>query len=475
MNMYPIHAILLAAGMSSRFGVEFNKLLTPLCGTPLVMHAIRSLEHLQIPITVVVGHRRADVIEVIRKQATSEISFAIQEKQCGTGHAVLCSREYWKTDTILILNGDMPLITSAIIDVLYRRHCADNATVSFVTALPDTQEHAYGRVIQNGMHIEIVEAKDFTGDTTCAYPINAGIYLFNRIFLEQSIDSLTTDNANQELYLTDLIAMASNQEKKVSTLAVPFDLVRGVNTIAEFATAHAVERKKIIEYWMTQGVLFTMPETVHIDTDVTIGRGTIIHAGVQLYGATHIGGYCTLNAYALIKDSTLGDYVTVHSHSLLDTANLSAHAQVGPFAHIHSHTQLAEQVVVGNFVEVKNSSIGAQTKAKHLTYLGDATVGKEVTIGAGTIFCNYDGVHKNRTVIQDNAFIGSNNTLIAPLTIGIGAYTAAGSTITDDVPADALAFGRARQINKLSYASMLRTKQSIPEHMPVNNGVSDVS
>jgi bifunctional UDP-N-acetylglucosamine pyrophosphorylase / glucosamine-1-phosphate N-acetyltransferase len=464
--MHPIHAIILAAGMSSRFGTEFNKLLVQLCGVPLVVRTIRSLEELQIPITVVVGYQREALIETITTHAEYPLSFAIQEIPRGTGHAVLCSRHHWDSNHILVLNGDMPLLSRDIINSLIAQHFTRQATVSFVTAIPDSTTHAYGRVLHTDAGVAIVEAKDFTGDTTIFYPINAGVYIFERAFLESAIDLLTTNNASKELYLTDLIAVASGQGKIVCTLEVPFDNIRGVNTIAEFAVAQSVERKKIVGYWMAHGVIFTMPDTVDIHTDVTIGRGTIIHAGVQLHGSTNIGSHCTIHPYAIIEDSALADSVVVKSHSVIDRAQIGAHVHVGPFAHIHTHTQLGEAVVIGNFVEVKQSVLDTKTKAKHLAYLGDATLGKQVNIGAGTIVCNYDGVQKHRTEINDNVFVGSNSTLVAPLTIGTGAYTAAGSTITEDVPADALAFGRARQVNKLLYAKSMRDKPVIPDQIP---------
>ena len=466
--IHGIQAIILAAGMSSRFGVEANKLVTPLCGKPLIMHVITPLQKADLSVTVVVGHQKELVSETIVACSSTDVIFVEQEEQKGTGHAVMCSRDVWQANHILVLNGDMPLISHAIIDALYTQHQETDAAVSFVTALPDTTDHAYGRVIQDKDGIRIVEARDFAGDVNQPHPINAGIYLFKRAFLENYINRLTDENASHELYLTDLIAVASRQGKTVTTLTAPFNYVRGVNTLEELCTAEALKRKQIISHWMHNGVRFIMPETTHIDAEVTVGRGTIISAGVHLLGSTTIGTNCTIEPFSIIHNSTLADHVTIHNHSLVRDAQLAEYTTVGPFAHLRDNVQTEEHVAIGNFVEVKNSQLGAYTKAKHLTYLGDTTTGHETNIGAGTITCNYDGVKKHPTIIGNKVFIGSNNTLIAPVTIEDDVYTAAGSTITQDVPKGALAIGRARQMNKLGYAQKLRkkTKTSKPHNAP---------
>jgi bifunctional UDP-N-acetylglucosamine pyrophosphorylase / glucosamine-1-phosphate N-acetyltransferase len=355
--MYPIHVILLAAGLSSRFGLEFNKLLTPLCGVPLIMHAVRALEPLDAPITVVVGHQREQMMHTISQWCKAPVSFAVQEEQRGTGHAVASARDQWDGSAILVLNGDMPLVTHEIITALYDQHQARGAAVSFVTAMPDTDLHAYGRVVQTERGIQIIEAKDFTGVRDTLYPINAGIYLFDRIFLEQSIDLLTTHNAHKELYLTDLIGIASTQGLTVATIEVPFDTVRGVNTIAEFAKAQSVERARIVNYWMAHGVLCMAPDDVYIDADVVIGRGTVLQAPVHLRGNTTIGAQCVIDAHTILENAILEDRVTVHPHSLIRNARIGTGRDVGPFAHIYMDRCLnAAQVVVSDNSNVTSDS-----------------------------------------------------------------------------------------------------------------------
>lgn len=467
--MTPIQALILAAGMSSRFGTELNKLVTPLCGRPLVMHSITLLEQKNIPITVIVGHQKELVMQTINDLATSSITYAVQEKQNGTGHAVMCSQKHWHADNILIINGDMPLISRDIIESLCTKHIDTHATISFVTAIPDTLNHAYGRVINDEDGIRIVEAKDFAGDRTYAYPINAGIYMFSRAFLEDAINTLTSDNASHELYLTDLIAHASKLQCTVNTLEVPFDYVRGINTREEWCIAQETKRKNILLHWMRQGVRFDMPDTIHIDDTVTIGKNVYIHAGVHLLGDTIIGDNCIIEPYSIIENSVLNNDALVRSYTHISNSILESYTAVGPFARIRIHTHIESHAEIGNFVEVKQSRIGTHTKAKHLSYLGDTTTGSCVNIGAGTITCNYDGINKHKTTIHDNAFIGSNNTLIAPVTIGQSAYTAAGSTITEDVPSQALAIGRTRQINKDNYAAKLR-KKDIKKVIAHNDG-----
>jgi bifunctional UDP-N-acetylglucosamine pyrophosphorylase/glucosamine-1-phosphate N-acetyltransferase len=312
-----MYAIVLAAGSSRRFGTENNKLVTPLSGVPLIVHSMRVLQQMHIPTTVVVGHQREQLQEGFAAWNIEPHSFAIQDKQRGTGHAVACSRIYWIADSILVINGDMPLITQQTITTLYEKHCTHHAIVSFVAAVPDTLMHEYGRVVHTHEGVQIVEAKDFVGAITDVCPINAGLYLFDRNFLEQSIDSLDTNNASNELYLTGLVGMASKQGHCVLVHETPFDEVRGVNTPIEFAKVQSLLRKNIIEYWMHHGVLCSMPETINIDVDVFIGQGTILHAGVQLRGRTIIGKGCVIDAYTIIEHGVIRDHAYIKPHSVI--------------------------------------------------------------------------------------------------------------------------------------------------------------
>ncbi len=387
------------------------------------------------------------------------IQFMVQEEQHGTGHAILCARDAWQEEHILILNGDMPLLTQEIITALYNKHIKENAAISFVIAHNDDPSGAhYSRVINDGRTIKIVEAEEFNGDRHEHCYVNAGMYIVSKKFLENNIDELEQNEIKNEFIASDLIKIASRKNLSIASISAPFDCIRGINTMQELWAAEQVKRAELIRHWMSEGVRFASPHSTHLDVDVTIGAGSLIGASVNLLGKTNIGKQCTISPFSVLENATLESSVTVHSHTIIKDAHISAQAQVGPFAHVHTSSYLDQKAVIGNFVEVTRSSIGRASKAKHLTYLGDALVGAEVNIGAGTITCNYDGSKKQKTTICDNVFIGSNNSLIAPLTIEKNAYTAAGSVITDNVPEGALGIGRARQVNKDGYAKKVKNQ-----------------
>jgi bifunctional UDP-N-acetylglucosamine pyrophosphorylase/glucosamine-1-phosphate N-acetyltransferase len=459
-----VQAIILGAGKSSRFNSNKTKLAEPICGQPMILFTTKLLAHLAIETTVVVGHEKEVVENIISNEHGDAITFIAQEQQLGTGHALACTEKHWTKDNILIINGDMPLVTEHIITNLYTQHTEKNATISFVTTCnPEPTGKAYGRVVTTENNIAIVEAKDFTGNPQEHCCINAGIYLIKKDFLQNYITELKSNNASNEFYITDLIAIASNNGKNVTTISAPFDTIRGINTLQELWAAEQIKRSELINHWMDNGVRFSLAQNVHIDLNVTIGQGTFIECGVHLRGITAIGKNCHIYEFSSLENATLEDNVTVYSHSVINNSHIQSDTKVGPFAHVHKNSILGKSTTIGNFVEVKNCTLGAHTKAKHLTYLGDATIGSCVNIGAGTITCNYNGVTKERTTIKNNAFIGSNNSLVAPVTVGENAFTAAGSTITTDVPDNALAIARAQQTNKPNYAHTLlkNTNQSI--------------
>ncbi len=453
-----LQAIILAAGKSTRFNTGNTKLLEPICGLPMILYSIKLFEQLHIPITMVVGYQKDLVRETVNKYQTEEIHFVTQKEKCGTGHAILCARDSWQEEHILIINGDVPLVTKTIIESLYKKHRETNAAISFVTAHADPSSAAYGKVIQNENGIKIVEARNFEGDSSQHCCINAGIYIVTKEFLEKNITEIERNEKSKEFYLTDLIKIASDKGYTVSTVSAPFDRIRGINTFQELWATEQIKRSELIKYWMNRGVRFFVAQNVHIDLDVTIGSGSYIGCGVHLLNGTKIGQNCTINAFSSLDKTKIADNVTIDSHCIIKDAIINQGAQVGPFAHIRSNTVLEDNAVIGNFVEVKHSNIGKNSKAKHLSYLGDANIGSNVNIGAGTITCNHDGQRKHKTIIEDNVFVGSNNTIVAPLTIHESAFTAAGSTITKNVPAHAVAFGRSRQINKEKYAQKLRNK-----------------
>lgn len=460
MNSTNIQALVLAAGKSTRFNTGKSKLIEKICGQEMILYATKLLAEFSIKTTVIIGHQKENIYQIVTQHHRDTISFVTQQSQEGTGHAILCAQDTLDHDNVLIMNGDAPLVTPEIIQKLIDTHAHENATISFVTAHnADPSVDSYGRVIKADNKIKIVEARDFTGDAHEHCCVNAGIYIIKKEFLENNIDKLERNDKSDEFYLTDLIAKASDQGLKVATINAPFDQIRGINTYTELFAAEQIKRAELIKYWMSQGVRFSAPQTVHLDLMVTIGAGTYIGCSVHLQGSTTIGTNCHINESTSLHNAIVQDNATIDAHTIIHDSHIGNSAHVGPFAHVRNGSFIDTHVQIGNFVEIKNSTIGAHTKAKHLAYVGDAQVGTKVNIGAGTITCNYDGNNKHITTIEDEAFIGSNNTLIAPITIGQGSYTAAGSVITHNVPAQALAIGRSRQINKEGYANKLKAKK----------------
>lgn len=455
MTLEKIQAIILAAGKSTRFKTGKTKLIEKICGQEMLLYQTKLLARMTIPTTLVVGYQKEIIQETVRNAHNDTITFVVQEEQKGTGHALLCTEKTWDKEHILIMNGDMPLISEATITELYEKHKESNADISFVTSHFVDPNHAYGRVIKHGDTIEIIEAKNFTLDPHEHCCINAGIYLAKRSFLEESCALIKENDACKEFYITDLIKIASNNKKTVVTTAAPFDSVRGINTMQELWAAEHIKRSEIIKDLMEQGVRFAAAQNMHVDFDVTIGAGSYIGCGVHLTKGTTIGTNTVVQEFSSLSNTTIGNNVTILPFSIINDSSIGDNVQIGPFAHIRNHATIENNASIGNFVEVKESTVGSFSKAKHLAYIGDAQIGSHVNIGAGTVFCNYDGVNKHKTVVEDSAFIGSNNTVVAPLTIGKQSFTAAGSVITHNVPSGALAIGRSRQINKEGYVDKL--------------------
>lgn len=474
-----LQAVILAAGKSTRFNIACTKLAEPICGQEMILYPTKLLEKLSISTLAVVGHCKELMQKIIEKNHGAAVTTIVQTEQKGTGHALLMSQSHWQKDNILILNGDVPLLTETLITQLYDEHMKTNSAVSFITSCnPDPTSKSYGRIVRTNKNIEIIEAKDFTGDMAEHCCVNAGIYIINKDFLNSYIAQLTNNNASKELYITDLIKMASSNGLGVATVSAPFDTIRGINTFQELWAVEQIKRSELITYWMERGVRFSVAQNVHIDLNVTIGAGSYIGCGVHLEGNTCIGKNCRIKEFSSLENGILEDNVTIQPHTIVKDAHIKSGSSIGPFAHVHSNVVVEQNSVVGNFVELKNSTLGQNTKAKHLSYIGDATIGSDVNIGAGTITCNYDGKDKHKTIINNNAFVGSNNTLVAPITIGSNAFTAAGSTITNDVPDNALAIGRSHQTNKPDYAEKLRqtTKECANTFVEKkNNQKNDIS
>ena len=456
--------VIMAAGKGTRLKSKRPKVLHEIGGKPLLAHVISAAAQIVPPqdIYVVVGHEAERVKEAV---ASTGVNFVLQAEQRGTGHAIQTVREAVKGyENLLVLSGDAPLITTETIARMRDFHYEQVAAMTILTAVP-AHPHGYGRVLRKKAGspevTAIVEHKALTPEQRKEPEINSGIYAFAAAPLFEYLGDLKTDNAHGELYLTDMAQILVEANQRVVALeAANATEVLGANTIAEMMDLDAEMRLATARRLMAEGVTIFRPETVTIDAGVTVGHDTVIEPFVQLLGQTKIGHDCRLRSYSVIENSTLGSKVLVRQGCIITDAAIEAGALVGPYSHIRPGSEIGEGAHVGNFVEVKKTKLGKGSKANHLSYLGDADIGAGVNIGAGTITCNYDGVNKHKTLIGNNVFVGSDTTLVAPLSVGNGAYIGAGSCITEDVPAEALAIGRGRQVNKPGWAKRKRQKST---------------
>jgi bifunctional UDP-N-acetylglucosamine pyrophosphorylase / glucosamine-1-phosphate N-acetyltransferase len=447
MSAAEIHVVILAAGQGTRMKSSLPKVLHRVPGGPMLDCVIRTAESLSPEsLSIVVGHHA----EAIRSHLDGQtrINFALQEPQLGTGHALRQTEALLagKSGTLVLLSGDVPLLTTATLKSLVATHCGAQAAATVVTATLD-RPFGYGRIVRvDGEVARIVEERDASPAERQIREINSGIYAFDLLPLFEALSGIASQNAQGEYYLTDLIAIYRRRKLPVkSVLVEDAQEVRGINSRTELAEVSRLVRQKKNEELMASGVTLVDPAATYIDPDVEIGADTVIHPGVIIEGRSRVGAACEIHAHVKITDSEIGDNVTIKSFSLMRGARIEAGAEVGPFAHLRPETIVGERAKIGNFVELKKTTLGSHSKANHLSYLGNATIGANVNVGAGTITCNYDGEHKYDTVIEDGAFIGSDSQLIAPVRVGQGAYVAAGSSITQDVPAGALGIARGRQ------------------------------
>jgi bifunctional UDP-N-acetylglucosamine pyrophosphorylase/glucosamine-1-phosphate N-acetyltransferase len=447
------HVVVLAAGKGTRMKSTRAKVLHHVAGRPMieyVLAAARSLEPRSI--TVVVGHQADALREALRLQPG--LRFVVQEPQLGTAHALQTAEVALEdaNGTLVMLSGDVPLLSANTLGELVKHHVSTGSAATVVTAVVDDPA-GYGRIVRtdasSGERIaRIVEDRDATPSERAIREINSGIYAFAIDGLFDAIRGVASENAQREYYLPDLVAIYRRDGRRVETVVVSNpDEIRGINSRGELAAMSTIVRQRKTNDLMASGVTVEDPATTYVDSDVTIGSDTILHPGVYIEGGTTIGAGCEIHSGARIVDSQIGDAVTVLNHCVIVRSRIETGASVGPFAHLRHDVVVAEGARVGNFVEMKNAALGAGSKAGHLAYLGDATIGTKVNIGAGTITCNYDGVKKNRTVIEDGAFIGSDSQLIAPVTVGRDAYVGSGATIRENVPAGGLAVSAGKQRN----------------------------
>jgi bifunctional UDP-N-acetylglucosamine pyrophosphorylase / glucosamine-1-phosphate N-acetyltransferase len=447
--MTDLHIAILAAGKGTRMKSARPKVLHHVAGRPMVDYVMRAAQSLSPrTTTVVVGHMK----ELLRQglERYPGLSFVTQEPQLGTGHALLQTAPVLEGQSgfVLLLSGDVPLLKRHTLASLVKKHEDTNAAATVLTAMVD-QPYGYGRIVRvKGRISRVVEERDASPAQRKVREINSGVYVFALAPLFEALRGLATANAQGEYYLTDLISTYRRRRRSVETVLVEDpNEIRGINSRSELAEASRIVRQKKNEELMAAGVTIEDPATTYIDDDVVIGADTVIHPGVHLEGKTQIGQACEIHAGVRIINSVLDDRVTVQNFCVINGGRLGAGVTIGPFAHVRPDTELRESVHIGNFVELKKSILGKGTKAGHLSYLGDAVIGEDVNVGAGTITCNYDGKHKNQTTIEDGAFIGSDSQLVAPVTIGKGAYVGSGSTVRENVPAGALAVSAGKQRN----------------------------
>jgi bifunctional UDP-N-acetylglucosamine pyrophosphorylase/glucosamine-1-phosphate N-acetyltransferase len=454
-----VQAVILAAGKGTRMKSARAKVLHPVLGVPLLEHVLRAVEALGAdPVTVVVGHQAEEVESTF---AGRGLRFVRQEPPRGTGHALQTARESFAAHperTLLVVNGDLPLLRPETLSALVGDHRAARPAATLLTAvLPDAG--AYGRVVRDaaGEVRAIVEARDASPEERRIGEINAGIYAFEVAALLEVLGGLQPQNAQGEYYLTDLVGLLRSAGRVVrAVVAGEAQEALGANTHAELAEATRVLRRRRAEQLMAAGVSLEDPESTHIGLDVTLEADTLVRAFTLLEGFTKVRAGASVGPFVRLVDVEVGPGAQILDHCLLRQCVVGPGASVGPFAHIRPESRIGARAKVGNFVELKKADLGEGSKAPHLSYIGDAKVGPAVNIGAGTITCNYDGTHKHVTRIEAGAFIGSDTTLVAPVTVGEGAYVAAGSSITEDVPAGALALGRARQVVKAGWAEARR-------------------
>ncbi|HJO16885.1 MAG: bifunctional UDP-N-acetylglucosamine diphosphorylase/glucosamine-1-phosphate N-acetyltransferase GlmU [Vicinamibacterales bacterium] len=456
--MVDTHVLILAAGMGTRMKSAFPKVLHRVAGRPMIEYALRAISTLNVAsTTVVVGCGAEQVQTAVR--GWPGVRFVIQEPQLGTGHALMQSESALSGSdgTLVLLAGDVPMVRSATLQDLVAFHRDTDAAATVLTATVP-RPFGYGRIVRSrGQITRIVEERDATPAQRNIREINSGIYALKLKPLFDALRQIASENAQDEYYLTDLISIYRRRKLVVETVSIEkAGEVRGINSRTELAEVGAVVRQKKNEELMAAGVTIEDPATTYVDADVTVGADTVLHPGVTLEGRTAIGTACEIHSGVRIVDSTIENDVTINNHCVITGARVATGARVGPFAHLRPDADIRRKVKIGNFVEVKHAVVGPGSKANHLAYLGDATVGENVNIGAGTIICNYDGTAKHQTVIEDGAFIGSDTQLIAPVTVGKGAYVASGSSITDDVPPGSLAVARGRQTIKEGWVKRKR-------------------
>lgn len=456
-----LQAVILAAGAGTRMKSKLPKVLHKVCGQSMLHHVIDVARGASIQeCIVIVGHGA----EEVKKTLDKDVKTALQSQQLGTGHAVKVAEDLLAEEgTILILNGDGPLLTEETLTKLINYHETGNYNATVLTA-ELLEPYGYGRIVRNEKEelLKIVEEKDATEEEKKIQEINSGIYCFDAKALKAALPRITNDNVQKEYYLTDALAIIKGMGGTVGVYKTEdYEDIMAVNSRGQLAQVEEIMRRRINEKHMAEGVTIIDPKHTYIEKKVKIGMDTILYPGTLLMGETVIGEDCIIGGNSRIENSTIGNKVHIQHSTIIDSV-VGDHTTIGPYAYLRPNSRIGNHVKIGDFVEVKNSVIGHHSKASHLAYIGDAEVGEHVNIGCGVVFVNYDGKNKHKTIVKDHAFIGSNSNLIAPITVEETGYVASGSTITKDVPKGALAVGRSRQENKAGWVErkgLLKTKE----------------
>jgi bifunctional UDP-N-acetylglucosamine pyrophosphorylase / glucosamine-1-phosphate N-acetyltransferase len=458
--MKPLAAVILAAGKGTRMRCKTPKVLQPVAGRPMIFYALELAAALQAsPVVLVVGHQG----EQIQKQLPAGGWQAVEQtEQLGTGHALRQTEEILKDfpGDVLVLHADVPLLRAETLQQLVEAHQHSGAMATLLTAEME-QPGRLGRVIRehDGNVVRIVEALDTTEEERAIHEINTGTYCFQASFVYPALQNLTADNVKGEYYLTDVIGAACRAGLPVHAVqAGDWREAIGVDSKADLARAEAIIRLQVLERLMANGVTIIDPQTTYVHPEVEVGCDTVLHPNTHLLGKTVVGEDCEIWPNTVIRDSTLEDGVTIFPSCVITASVIATGAHVGPFAHLRPESVLGKRVRIGNFVEVKKSTIGDDSKASHLSYIGDVVMGKDVNVGAGFIACNYDGETKHETIVEDGVFIGSDSQIIAPLRIGQGAYIATGTTVRKEVPPQALVYNTKDQVHRENWASQRKPK-----------------
>lgn len=462
-----IKSIILAAGEGTRMKSNKSKVLHTLVNKPMLSYVVEEAKKVSEEIVIVVNEKNKDEVNNIFPDIKTVTQKVGKNYPYGTGYATSIALDEFEDNegVVIVLSGDVPLLKGETLKSMVEKHENGN-NVAMVLSCEMDDPTGYGRIIfEDGKFSKIVEHKDANDEELKVKEINSGIYSFNIASLKDEIKNISVDNAQGELYLTDVIEILSKKDEKIDTFKIPYknrEEIQGINNKLQLAEAENVMRKRINDSYMLEGVILENPETITIEKGVEIGKDTRISQNVTILGDTKIGESCIIKSNSRIEDSILEDNVTVDS-SVIESSYMSKESNIGPFSHLRPKAQIGERVHIGNFVEVKNAIIKEGSKAGHLAYIGDADVGKYVNIGCGAIFVNYDGKFKHRSKVEDYGFIGSNANLVAPVIINEGGYVAAGSTITRDVEKGALSIERSEQKNIEGYVEKKKKRDQLKE------------